>query len=142
MTVGEEEEAGACIHLKGQRDVGKLILRAAENIGSDDEITMIVTAITMRMGQCAADIETAADKPVETVAAGCLVHEIGVEGEHNRHRIKLIVKDETVTQVKLDCEMVGGEGLEGGTIHKTECTTDGIVVRSGIAANLSHGNRA
>lgn len=141
MWVGEEEEAGAGIHLKGQRDVGKFILRTAECVHTKDEIAMMVEAHTM-VRQCATDIEAAADEPVKTIATGILIHEIGVESEHNRHSIILIVNDEAVAQVELDSEMVGGEGLEGGTIHKTKGTTDGIVVRGGIAANLSHRNRA
>ncbi len=141
MWVGEEEEAGAGIHLKGQRDVGKFILRTAECVHTKDEIAMMVEAYTM-VRQCATDIEAAADEPVEAVAAGSFIHKIRVEGKHYRHCIILIIKDEAVAQVELDSEMVGGEGLEGGTIHKTKGTTDGIVVRGDIAANLCHRNRA
>ncbi len=141
MGVGEEEEAGTGIHLEGQRDVGKFILRTAENIGTDDKIAMMIEAHTV-VGQCATNIETAADEPIEAVAAGSFIHKIGVEGEHDRHRIILIVKDEAVAQIELDSEMVSGEGFEGSTIHKTDGTTDGIVVRGDIAANLCHRNRA
>ena len=141
MWVGEEEEAGAGIHLKGQRDVGKFILRTAECVHTKDEIAMMVEAHTM-VRQCATNIKTATDEPVEAVAAGCLIHKIGVEGKHYWHCIILIVKNEAVAQVELDGEMVGGEGFEGGPIHKSDGAADGIVVRGDIAANLSHRNRA
>ena len=141
MWVGEEEEAGAGIHLKGQRDVGKFILRTAECVNTKDEIAMMVEAHTM-VGQCATNIKTATDEPVEAVAAGSFIHKIRVEGKHYRHCIILIIKDEAVAQVELDSEMVGGECFEGGAIHKADGTTDCIVVRGGIAANLSHRNRA
>ena len=141
MWVGEEEEAGTSIHLKSQRDVGKFVLRSTKCVHTKDEIAMMVEAHTM-VRQCATYIEAATDEPVEAVAAGCLIHKIGVEGKHYWHCIILIVKNEAVAQVELDAEMVGGEGFEGGTIHKTDGTTDGIVVRGDIAANLSHRNRA
>ena len=141
MWVGEEEEAGTSIHLKSQRDVGKFVLRSTKCVHTKDEIAMMVEAYTV-VGQCATNIKTATDEPVEAVAAGSFIHKIRVEGKHYRHCIILIVKNEAVAQVELDGEMVGGEGFEGGPIHKSDGTTDGIVVRGDIAANLSHRNRA
>lgn len=144
MWVGEEEKARTGIHLKGQRNVGKLILRATKCVHTKNEITMIISASVLRVGQCATNIKTTTDEPIEAIAASCLIHEIGVEGEHNRNLSVFIkiVKDETVAQVELDGEVVGGEGFEGGAIHKADGTTDGIVVRGYVAANLSHRNRA
>ena len=142
VAVSKEEETGAGIHLESQRDVGKFVLRSTKCVHAKYEISMMISINTMRVGQCATNIKTATDEPVKTIAAGCLIHKIGVEGKHYWHCIILIVKNEAVAQVELDAEMVGGEGFEGSTIHETDGTTDGIVVRGDIAANLSHRNRA
>ena len=70
MWVGEEEEAGAGIHLKGQRDVGKFVLCTAECVQPKDEITMLISTIMVRVGQGATNIKTTTDEPVEAVSAG------------------------------------------------------------------------
>ena len=132
VAVSKEEETGA----------GKFVLRSTKCVHAKYEISMMISTITMRVGQCATNIKTATDEPVEAVAAGCLIHKIGVEGKHYWHCIILIVKNEAVAQVELDGEMVGGEGFEGGPIHKSDGAADGIVVRGDITANLSHRNRA
>ncbi len=142
MWVGEEEKTRAGVNLEGQRDVGELVFCTAKHVGTDDKVSMVVHAYAVMVTQGSTHVEAAADKPIETVATGILIHEIGVESEHNRNSIILIVHDEAVTQVELDGEVVGGESFEGDTIHEANGTTDGIVVRGCIAACLAENSGA
>ena len=141
VTVGEEEEAGACIHLQGKRDVGELVFRTAKHIDSEDEVAVVVPADTM-MRKGGAQVQSAADEPVEAVAASLLIHKIGIEGEHNGHGVVLVVHDEAVAEVELDAEVVGGESFERDTVHEADGAADSVVVGGHITANLCKRDRA
>lgn len=146
FVVGEKEKARACIHLQGQRNVGELVLRAADSIDTKDEfatmphITVVRFGIIIVAGEGAADVQATADEPVEAVPCGSLIHHIGVDCQYCRHITMHIVPSETIAKVELECEMIGWERLEIQTVHKTEGCSDGVVVGGSVLACLSKGS--
>lgn len=143
LVVGEEENAGACIDLQGERNSFEFIFRTANHVHTEDKIAVIVIVIPRLIGviptvsKGAANAEACADKPVKAVLGSAFIHEIRIEGEDRRYMIVAIIPKETIAEIQLDGEVVGREGFETDCIHKADCSADGIVIRSGILASLT-----
>lgn len=153
LVVGEEENAGACIDLQGERNSFEFIFRTANHVHTEDKIAVIVivvpcTAMRVRLidvmptvSKGAANAEACADKPVKAVLSSAFIHEIRIEGEDRRYMIVAIIPKEAIAEIQLEGEIVGREGFEADRIHKADRCADGIVIRSGILTSLTESGR-